>query len=89
MNECLQDDNAGCEQGCINNQGGFECFCGNGYTLDENGQTCSGKGIMHHLIIIIIIIRFICSLQSGDWILTDVFVHVKNDKSYIKTKWNY
>lgn len=42
VNECLEKNRGGCEQGCINKQGGYECFCGNGFLLNDDGKTCSG-----------------------------------------------
>ena len=42
-NECGADDRGGCEQGCTNTIGSFNCFCGNGFTLALDGKTCSGN----------------------------------------------
>ena len=39
--EC-DDNNGGCSQICINTEGSFECFCRNGYVLDNDGRNCSG-----------------------------------------------
>ena len=42
INEC-GEDNGGCNQTCLNIDGSFECSCNDGYKLDANGRTCSGK----------------------------------------------
>lgn len=36
-------NNGGCEQGCENTMGGFECFCLPGYKLHWNRKDCIGK----------------------------------------------
>lgn len=41
-NECL-DNNGDCEQECNNQIGSFQCLCLDGYVLDSNGFSCSGK----------------------------------------------
>ena len=40
-NECASD-NGGCDQNCVNNNGGFSCTCNSGYTLNSNGKSCDG-----------------------------------------------
>ena len=50
VNECLLATHGGCEQGCVNKQGGHECFCGTGFILNADGKTCSGKAYHVHLI---------------------------------------
>ena len=43
VNECSEANNrGGCDQGCVNKQGGYECFCGSGFVLSDDGKTCSG-----------------------------------------------
>ena len=42
INECVEDYD-GCNQTCTNTNGSFECSCNDGYKLDANGRTCSGK----------------------------------------------
>ena len=39
IDECVADSD-GCDQGCINNPGSFECSCNSGYTLSGDGRTC-------------------------------------------------
>lgn len=39
INEC-DTGNGGCDQICINTDGGFSCTCDEGYTLDINGLNC-------------------------------------------------
>ena len=34
--------NGGCNQGCINTQGSFECTCTDGFLLGTDGLTCQG-----------------------------------------------
>ena len=31
-----------CSQTCVNNAGSYQCGCDFGYSLDEDGFTCSG-----------------------------------------------
>ena len=40
-NEC-ESDNGGCEQICIDTFLSNNCSCSTGYTLNDDGQTCSG-----------------------------------------------
>lgn len=42
INECSLN-NGGCEHGCENTVGGFECFCHPGYKLHWNKKDCIGK----------------------------------------------
>lgn len=42
INECSVN-NGGCEHGCENTMGGFECFCHPGYRLHWNKKDCIGK----------------------------------------------
>ena len=39
MDEC-DGDNGHCEQECVNTAGSFQCRCGEGFTLREDGRTC-------------------------------------------------
>lgn len=39
INECTSGV-AGCSQDCINKEGGFNCNCEFGYTLDDDRKTC-------------------------------------------------
>ena len=41
INEC-DDNDGGCEQICINTDGSFQCGCRSGFTLNNDGRTCSG-----------------------------------------------
>ncbi|KAK2160224.1 hypothetical protein NP493_1661g00003 [Ridgeia piscesae] len=44
VNECSESNNrGGCDQGCVNTHGGYECFCGSGFVLSDDGKTCSAK----------------------------------------------
>ena len=40
--EC-EADNGGCEQICTNTFLSFNCSCRGGYTLNDDGYTCSGN----------------------------------------------
>lgn len=39
IDEC-EEDNGNCEQECINTPGSFQCRCGSGFQLREDGRTC-------------------------------------------------
>ena len=41
INECGVS-NGGCSHICTNTEGGFECSCRVGYTLDSDRKSCSG-----------------------------------------------
>ena len=40
INECMLNT-SGCSQGCMNNDGSFECTCSEGFTLSSDGVTCT------------------------------------------------
>ena len=40
--EC-ENKNGGCQQGCRNTVGSFNCFCNKGYQLSKNKRTCDGN----------------------------------------------
>ncbi len=42
INECLTD-NGGCDHICINTEGSFSCSCQNGFELENDQFSCSGK----------------------------------------------
>ena len=42
VNECDENLDA-CQQQCVNSIGSYTCACGIGFTLDDNGRTCTGK----------------------------------------------
>ena len=44
-NECL-DNKGNCSQYCFNERGDYRCGCGIGYTLEEDGRSCKGKGFL-------------------------------------------
>ena len=35
--------NGGCQHVCTNTMGSYQCSCNDGFKLDSNGLTCSGK----------------------------------------------
>ena len=39
IDEC-DEDNGNCEQECVNAPGSFQCRCGSGFQLREDGRTC-------------------------------------------------
>ena len=41
IDECATD-NGGCAQWCNNTDGSYECICGPGFILNNNGKTCNG-----------------------------------------------
>lgn len=42
VNEC-KISNGDCEHNCRNKNGSYVCLCDDGFFLDGNGRTCSGK----------------------------------------------
>ena len=44
IDECAQN-NGGCSQRCVNNNGSFYCECTSGYSLVDNGFSCEGETI--------------------------------------------
>ena len=46
IDEC-NTANGGCSHTCVNTPGSFICYCNDGYSLDSNGLTCSGKIIIY------------------------------------------
>lgn len=42
IDECA-NNNGDCGGTCINTPGSFECYCDEGFGLDSDGITCSGK----------------------------------------------
>lgn len=39
---------APCNQICSNTEGSYVCTCNNGYSLDSDGYTCSGKLFVYY-----------------------------------------
>ena len=50
VNECL-NNNSGCNQGCNNTVGSFNCYCNEGYSLTVNGFLCEGMYISIQIIV--------------------------------------
>ena len=48
VNECLQGT-AGCNQGCNNTEGSFNCTCYDGYQLHQDDPTLC-DGMVHHTV---------------------------------------
>ena len=42
VDEC-EANNGGCEQTCTDNEGGYECTCGTGWSLNKNKHSCDGE----------------------------------------------
>ena len=60
VNEC-KISNGGCEHRCKNKNGGYLCECNNGFFLDGNGKTCSGK--LSKVILKKILLNNLCETQ--------------------------
>ena len=43
VDECLDGENGGCGQICVNTEDSFYCKCQTGYLLDLDGKTCLGQ----------------------------------------------
>ena len=57
-NECFTQK-GGCNHQCINTLGSYECKCNAGYSLEEDGKTCSSEFYNYIVVILIIIILII------------------------------
>lgn len=57
MNECSVN-NGGCEHGCENTVGGFECFCRPGYKLHWNKKDCISKSMPLYIFTYVYIVCF-------------------------------
>lgn len=69
-------DNGGCEQICTDTFLSFNCSCRDGYVLNGDGFTCSGKYSCHssHVTVnLIVILQILMSVQAK---ITDVNTHV-------------
>lgn len=53
IDEC-SINNASCEHGCINTQGGYECVCPLGQKLHWNKKDCIGKHMYHTCVCVIV-----------------------------------
>lgn len=42
IDECYTRTHA-CQQVCVNQRGSYRCECNTGYTLNNDGKTCTGK----------------------------------------------
>jgi len=49
INEC-SDSNGGCQHNCTNTIGSYYCSCDAGYSLDQDGHSCSCKIIATQLL---------------------------------------
>ncbi|XP_033211645.1 tolloid-like protein 2 [Belonocnema kinseyi] len=48
MDECA-NNNGGCQHECKNTVGSYQCFCHNGFTLDDNGYDCKEGGCKYEI----------------------------------------
>ena len=48
INECEQGS-AGCDHNCTNTAGSYNCACMDGYKLESDNHTCTGKECMLRL----------------------------------------
>ena len=60
INECVTS-NGGCEHQCKNTNGSYICQCKNGFFLDGNAKTCSGKFCFKYKKYLIILGDYFCS----------------------------
>lgn len=51
INECVSN-NAGCEQKCFNEDGGYKCECEGGYRLADDQHSCQGISWRERLLIL-------------------------------------
>lgn len=42
INECARPEDNNCDFRCDNTEGGYNCSCEEGDTLDTDGHTCTG-----------------------------------------------
>ena len=47
IDEC-QIDSVKCTQMCKNKNGGYDCQCVPGFTLEADGFTCTGNNVDHY-----------------------------------------
>ena len=45
INECLSTS-VECEAGCRNTEGSYECVCGDGERIGNDGKSCKGKKML-------------------------------------------
>ena len=45
LDECHKKSYHDCSQMCINTEGGFYCFCEEGYQLLSDNKTCEGMNV--------------------------------------------
>ena len=65
INEC-NESNGGCSHNCNNTEGSFECFCRDGYILDDDGKNCSGTRVIYiHIVYFIFIDINECAGSNG------------------------
>ena len=48
-NEC-EENNGGCSQTCNNTLGSYRCTCEEGYSLNFDGFTCTGKACINPIV---------------------------------------
>ena len=77
-NEC-ETDNGGCEHLCKDTLFSYKCSCRDGYTLNQDNHTCSGKISLH----------FPTNLKSYSPVFTQILMNAllvdMNVMKYVKT----
>lgn len=62
INECASTH--GCQQVCINTDGGFRCDCDSGFELDINNSTCSGAVLLKIILLTLLIILLFTDINE-------------------------
>ena len=63
INEC-EISNGGCQHQCININGSYTCQCNEGFLLNSNGKTCTGKFWIESSLICLSLIKKNCCKLS-------------------------
>lgn len=81
-NEC-EISNVGCQHECENINGSFICHCNEGFFLDGNGKTCSGKHEIKEIASKHLLVILVSSLLFANFCGANYFFKVKNTLIYL------